>query len=97
MQLRLDHDCIMSGLGDIDRQALGIPTEEEYIAQYCARMGLEEIPNWNFYLAFCFFRLAAILQGVRKRALDGNASSEKATRMGELVTPLANMAVDLID
>jgi aminoglycoside phosphotransferase (APT) family kinase protein len=97
MQLHMANGGVMSGLGGIDRAALGIPSEEAYVAQYCKRMGLAEIPHWNFYLAFSFFRFAAILQGVKKRALDGNASSEKALKMGELVVPLAQMAVKLLD
>ncbi|MEC8426831.1 MAG: phosphotransferase [Pseudomonadota bacterium] len=95
MQLRMDHEAVMSGLGGVARKILGIPTEEEYVAQYCERMGIDSIPNWNFYLAFSFFRFAPILQGVKKRALDGNASSDKAMQMGELVKPLARMAVEL--
>lgn len=97
MQLRMPYGGVMSGLGGIDRQKLGIPSEDEYVQQYCQRMGLEEISNWNFYLAFSFFRLAAILQGVKKRSLEGNASSDKALQMGELVKPIATMACELID
>jgi len=96
MQLRMEHDGAMSGLGGVDREALGIPSEEEYVAQYCERMGLDEIPHWNFYLAFSFFRFASILQGVKKRGMEGNASSDKALKLGELVRPLAKMAVELI-
>ena len=96
MQLRLDNDCVLAGLGGIDRQALGIPSEEEYVAQYCERMGLESIPNWKFYVIFSLFRFAAILQGVGKRAQEGNASSEKASQMGLLVKPLSKMAFELI-
>ncbi|MAZ88394.1 MAG: phosphotransferase family protein [Cellvibrionaceae bacterium] len=97
MQWRMPHGGVMSGLGGIDRQSLGIPSEQEYVQEYCQRMGLTEIPSWNFYLVFSFFRLAAILQGVKKRALEGNASSEKAQQMGELVEPLTRMACELID
>lgn len=97
MQWRMPHGGVMSGLGGVDRKSLGIPSEQEYVQEYCQRMGLTEIPNWNFYLAFCFFRLAAILQGVKKRAIEGNASSEKAQKMGELVEPLTQMACELID
>lgn len=61
----------MTGLGDIDRAGLGVPSDEKYIARYCERTGRESIEHWNFYLVFCFFRLAAILQGVKKRALIG--------------------------
>lgn len=96
MQLRLSHDGVMPGLGGLDRDQLGIPSEQEYVAQYCKRRGIDEIPNWNFYLVFCFFRLAAILQGVKKRALEGNASSEKAMQLGGLVKPLSEIAVTLI-
>jgi aminoglycoside phosphotransferase (APT) family kinase protein len=96
MQLRLDNESVLAGLGGIDRQALGLPSEEDYVALYCQRMGLENIPNWNFYVVFSMFRFAAILQGVAKRAQEGNASSDKASRMGLLVKPLAKMAVELI-
>jgi aminoglycoside phosphotransferase (APT) family kinase protein len=96
MQLRLGQDAVISGLGDVDRNALGIPSEKAYVAQYCERRGLDGIPNWNFYLAFGFFRFAAILQGVLKRAIDGNASSPKAFDYGALAPTLATMAVELI-
>jgi len=96
MQLRMTHEGIMPGLGGLDRESLGIPSEEEYVRQYCERMGLDDIPSWNFYLAFSFFRFAAILQGVKKRGQEGNASSGKALQMGELVRPLTEMAVKLI-
>jgi aminoglycoside phosphotransferase (APT) family kinase protein len=96
MQLRMRHDgAVMPGLGGLDREQLGIPSEAEYVAQYCERMGLEGIANWNFYVAFSCFRLAAILQGVKKRALEGNASSEKGLQMGALVKPLSEMGVTL--
>ena len=72
-------------------------TEAEYVAMYCARRGLDGIPHWNFYLVFGFFRFAAILQGVGKRALDGNASSDKAFAYGALAPRLAEMALELID
>ncbi|MBT8142236.1 MAG: phosphotransferase family protein [Gammaproteobacteria bacterium] len=86
----------MSGLQGRDRKALNIPSEQEYVAMYCERMGLDEIPNWPFYLAFCFFRLAAIVQGVAKRAADGNASSKQAGQVGAFVEPLAQMALQVI-
>jgi aminoglycoside phosphotransferase (APT) family kinase protein len=86
----------MTGLTGLDRSALGIPTEEEYVAMYCERMGLSGIDNWTFYLAFSFFRLAAIAQGVAKRAADGNASSKQAAQVGAFVAPLASMALQAI-
>jgi len=97
MQLRVGRDAAIAGLGDMDRKAFGIPTEEEYVAQYCERRGISGIPNWTFYVAFSFFRLAAILQGVLKRAIDGNASSKKAFEYGALAPQLAEMAVRLIE
>lgn len=97
MQWRLPNRDAMRGLADVDRSALGIPTEEQYVAKYCERTGLSSIPHWNFCLAFSFFRLAAIVQGVKKRALEGNASNpEKALRSGRMVPILANMGVGVI-
>ncbi len=65
------------GLAGIDRDQLGLPSDADFVAQYCARRGLPGINNFGFYLAFNFFRMAGILQGVYKRALDGNASDPK--------------------
>ena len=97
MQMRMPHEGLMRGLGGVDRAALGIPSEQQYVESYCLHMGLSEIPNWDFYLAFSFFRFAAILQGVKHRALAGNASSDQALKMGEYVAPLAGMAVELMN
>ncbi len=96
MQWHMPNTGGIMGLADVDCKALGIPTEQEYVAQYCQRMNIDGIEHWPFYLAFCFFRLAAIVQGVKKRALDGNASSEKAQQVGALVTPLSELAVGII-
>ncbi|MEM7668883.1 MAG: phosphotransferase family protein, partial [Pseudomonadota bacterium] len=63
MQWRLPNSGAMRGLAGIDRAALGLPTEETYVADYCRRRGWDGIENWPFYLAFSFFRLIAILQG----------------------------------
>ncbi|MFT5482616.1 MAG: aminoglycoside phosphotransferase (APT) family kinase protein [Halieaceae bacterium] len=94
MQLRLMG--AEGGLGDLDREALGIPSEEAYVAQYCEHLGIDGIDNWNFYVVFCFFRLAAILQGVKKRALDGNASSAEALERSKNVAPLAEYGFNMI-
>jgi aminoglycoside phosphotransferase (APT) family kinase protein len=67
----------------------GIPTEDEFIASYCKRTGRERIPQWNFYVAFGFFRLASIVQGVYKRGLQGNASSAAALSMKGVVEQTA--------
>ncbi len=97
MQLRMPQGLGASdGLQGIDRQSLGIPSEAEYVKAYCQRMGIEKIDNWAFYLAFSFFRLAAIVQGVAKRAALGNASNENASKVGTFVEPLAKMALAVI-
>ena len=85
------------GLGGVDRASLGIPSEPEYVRQYCERMNISHIPNWNFYLVFSFFRFASILQGVKKRSEKGNASNDRAEQLGALVEPLANQAIALLD
>jgi len=86
----------IDGLLGVDRAALGIPSEQEYVAKYCQRMGIDRIDNWSFYLAFSFFRLAAIAQGVAKRASQGNASNSEANKVAEFVEPLAQMALGVI-
>ncbi|MCP4767581.1 MAG: phosphotransferase [Gammaproteobacteria bacterium] len=96
MQLRMEPGKHLSGLNGIDRAALGIPSEQEYVARYCEHRGLERIGNWSFYLAFSFFRFAAILQGVKKRAIDGNASSAVALEYAKLIRPLAEKGLAVI-
>jgi aminoglycoside phosphotransferase (APT) family kinase protein len=95
MQLRLPANIgHISGLRGRDLGELGIPTEQEYVAKYCERMGIDGIDNFGFYVAFSFFRLAAIIQGVAKRAADGNASNKNAAQLGEYVQPMAELALD---
>lgn len=82
------------GLAGLDRAALGLPTDAQFVAQYCARRGIGDIPGFGFYVAFAFFRMAAILQGVKKRALDGNASNpDKALRLGAFVPRFAELGM----
>jgi aminoglycoside phosphotransferase (APT) family kinase protein len=97
MQWRLPHASAFRGLGGIDRAALGLPSEQAYVEAYCRRRGLAGVDDWTFLLAFSFFRLAAICQGVYRRALDGNASNpEKAATYGEAVKLLAGLAARLV-
>ena len=97
MQLRMPADqAATPGLAGLDRASLGIPSESDYVARYCRRTGISGIDNWTFYLAFSFFRLAAIIQGVAKRAVDGNASNTRAAELGRWVEPLARMALEAI-
>jgi aminoglycoside phosphotransferase (APT) family kinase protein len=96
MQLRLPENVgKATGLGGIERAPLGIPEEQEYVDAYCKLVGIDKIDNWNFYLAFSFFRLAAIAQGVAKRAEEGNASNKEAQAVGAMVKPLAQYALKL--
>jgi aminoglycoside phosphotransferase (APT) family kinase protein len=98
MQLRMPaNQAATPGLGGLDRFGLGIPSESEYVASYCRRTGIDGIDNWTFCLAFSFFRLAAIIQGVAKRAVDGNASNTRAAELGLWVEPLARMALEVVD
>jgi len=80
------------GIAGLDLAALGIPSEAEYIRRYCERTGRPGIEHWDFYLAYNCFRLAAILQGIVKRAIDGTASSPQAMEQGRRVRPLAELA-----
>ncbi len=77
-------------------EQLGIPTEADYIAAYCRRTGRQEISNWEFFLAFSLFRLAAIVQGVYKRGLDGIASSAIAKTYGVQVQFLSDVAWQIV-
>ena len=79
------------GIAGLDLSGLGIPTEEEYVATYCRRTKRDRIGHWDFYLAYNMFRLAAILQGIMKRALDGTAASREAADAGKRARPLAEM------
>jgi aminoglycoside phosphotransferase (APT) family kinase protein len=81
-----------SGVMDLDRKALGIPELEEVVERYCAATGRDGIPDLNWYFAYNFFRLAGIIQGIKKRVIDGTASSEHAKAMSDRVTPLAETA-----
>lgn len=80
------------GIAGLDFNALGIPSEEEYIAKYCERTGQTiRKEDFNFYLAYNMFRMAGILQGIMKRYVDGMASSEQALKTGQATRPMAEM------
>ncbi len=83
---------IRSGFLGVDLKAMGIPTEDEYVAAYCKRTGREGIPKLDFYFAYNIFRLAGIAQGVFARSQQGNASNERARELGALVAPMAEYA-----
>lgn len=81
-----------SGIMDVDRVALGIPELDEMVERYCAATGRDGLPDMNWYLAYNFFRLAGIVQGIKKRVIDGTASSSHAEAMAERVYGLAEAA-----
>lgn len=91
MCLRLPANPLLPGLGGLDRSALGVPDEAALIARYCERSGLGGVEHWNFCLAFNFFRLAGIAQGVYRRSQLGNAASAQAHQAGQMVELLADM------
>ncbi|SDD07682.1 phosphotransferase [Paraburkholderia lycopersici] len=80
------------GIAGLDWQALGIPDEAHYVERYCERTGLEIRGDWNFYLAYNMFRIAAILQGIMKRVADGTAASAQALDAGRRARPMAELA-----
>ncbi len=80
---------LFRGLGGLDLKALGIPTEDEYIAAYCRRVGRDGIGDWDFYMAYNMFRLAAIAQGIMGRVRDGTAASPHALDTAKLTRPLS--------
>ena len=94
------HGEIASAEGHLygqDLDALGIPDESSFVARYCELTGRDEIENWPFYIAFSLFRVAAIIQGVYKRGLDGISSSTRATQFGHLCRVRAETAWQLVE
>jgi aminoglycoside phosphotransferase (APT) family kinase protein len=83
---------ISAGLAGLDLRALGIPDEEEYVEDYCRRTGRSGIPDYDFYVAFNFFRIAAILHGIKGRVVRGNAASKQAEARAGKLAELAALA-----
>ena len=81
------------GIAGLDLAALGIPSEGEYVALYCKRTGRAGIErsHWDFYMAYNLFRIAAILQGIAKRVVDGTAASDHARDAGARARPMAEL------
>ena len=84
---------LFSGLAGMDLPALGIPSEEDYVAAYCRRTGRDGLPNVDYLVVFCLFRLAAIIHGIKGRLARGNASSAHAAQMVERLEPLAELGL----
>ena len=81
------------GIAGVDLAGLGIPGEAEYVARYCQRTGQKKIDpsHWDFYIAYNLFRIAAILQGILKRVVDGTAASAHARDAGMRAKPMAEL------
>jgi aminoglycoside phosphotransferase (APT) family kinase protein len=97
MALRLPRNPALPGLAGLDRAALGIPDEAALMQRYAALTGRPPPTDWPFVLAFSYFRLAAIAQGVAKRAQQGNASSAQAAQAGQMTALLAASGLALLD
>jgi aminoglycoside phosphotransferase (APT) family kinase protein len=83
------------GIAGLDLAALGIPSQQQYIARYAERTGKTiRLEDFNFYLAFNMFRLASIMQGIMKRYVDGTAASAQALESGKMARPMAELAWD---
>ena len=96
MALRLPRNPALPGLAGLNRNDLGIPSEESILQRYSELTGRDIPEDWPFVLAFSFFRLAAIAQGVAKRAEQGNASSEQAIQAGQMTALLAQMGLKVL-
>ena len=88
---------IVAGLEGIDLAALNIPTEADYVAAYCRRTNRKSIPSWDLYVAFNYFRLAAIFHGIKGRYLRGTAASASAKDRAEAFPVLARLAREAMD
>ncbi len=87
----------IDGFRGVDLAELGIPAEAEVVARYCRLTGRDGIPDWEFYVAFALFRLAAICQGIMGRVRDGTASDPDARRRGQRARPLAEAALAVVE
>lgn len=95
MQWRLPPGDEGRGLAGVERAAAGLPSDDAFVDAYCAARGIARPDRFGFYVAFSFFRMAAILQGVKKRALDGNAANpDKALRLGNFVPRFAELGLE---
>jgi aminoglycoside phosphotransferase (APT) family kinase protein len=84
--------ALFAGLAGIDLEPLGIPSERDYVDAYCRRTGRDHLPNKDYLIVFCLFRLAAIIHGIKGRIVRGTASSAHAAQMVEKLEPLADLA-----
>jgi aminoglycoside phosphotransferase (APT) family kinase protein len=87
---------VFRGLGGVDLIGTGLPTEREYTDAWCRRTGRTRPENFDFYIVLSMFRIAAIVQGIAKRAQDGTANDPRAAEMGKIAGPLAEVAWNMV-
>jgi len=90
MAFHLDADSAISGLQGVDTQSLGIPSQDVLLEEYAASAGLDDVLGIDYYIAFSMFRLAAILAGVLKRGVTGNAADPRAVERGQTFKEVAS-------
>jgi len=95
MPYHIPADFGFGGVAGLDLKEKQIPTEEAFVAAYCRKMGLDRIDNWNYYMAFNFFRISGIAFGIKGRVRDGTAASHQAKATAAAAEPLAQAAMDL--
>ncbi|MDE3176110.1 MAG: phosphotransferase family protein [Pseudomonadota bacterium] len=88
--------ALFRGLEGVDFSALGVPDEAQYLETYIRRTGVDPRPHWRFFLVLSLFRIASILQGIARRALDGTAADAAAAEVGAKARPLAERAARLL-
>jgi len=88
---------VFTGLKGLDFAGLGIPTEQQYVEQYCRRTSQGNLPHLDYLTVFVIFRLAAICHGIRGRLARGSASSSHAEATAALTEPLAELALEQAD
>jgi aminoglycoside phosphotransferase (APT) family kinase protein len=86
---------LFRGLGGVDLAGSGIPSEDDYVQAWCRRTGRARPDRFEFYIVLSLFRIAAILQGIAKRAQDGTAADPQAAETGAKAEPLADIAWDM--
>ncbi len=82
---------------DVNLRELGVPTEDEFVQNFCKHAGIDKIDNWEFYLVYNLFRLGGIIQGVYKRGLEGNASSQAALGLKDACRQRAELAWEMVE
>jgi len=95
MPHRIGAETTPYGLQGMDLTQLGIPPEAELLKTYASSAGQKDVPNIDYYIVFSMFRLAAILAGVMRRGMDGNAADPRAIERGKNYQQIAKAAMDI--